>query len=468
MRAAVLFIAAVTLFRVVMLAFNGTDLFVDEVQYWAWGQNLDWGYFSKPPMIGWVIRTVTDIAGSDAPFWVRVAAPVFHGAAALAVIWAALAWVDRWVAAWAGAIYVAMPLVTIGSALISTDTMLLPFFALAVGFYGRLILTPSAMFAVGLGVCVGLGLMSKYAMIYFVLGAVLVWLLQPAQRIRLTDAAIAAVFALAVFAPNIWWNIANDGQTVRHIVEDNAAWNGFALNWSGTAQFLAEQFLAFGPILMGVVLYQLWPALRGRLCGAALSLFLLSVPIILLVMGQALISRAYGNWAATAYVAAPMLAAYLLQNRRGLLVVSMAINLGIAVALPVLLAFPTAVTDAKGKPLLNRYLGLDEVSQIAGDLARAEGLDVITTGGRALTADMLYTLDGSGLDVRAWVGTAQPVASWYEAEFPITRPTPRDAAYLGPRPPAKCDGATRIGPVDPGFGYWSGRGLALWRLPAGC
>ncbi|MEM6897426.1 MAG: glycosyl transferase, partial [Pseudomonadota bacterium] len=77
-RAAWAFIAIITLWRVAMLWANRTDLFVDEAQYWAWGQHLDWGYFSKPPLIGWVIRAVTDVLGSDAAPVVRLAAPLLH------------------------------------------------------------------------------------------------------------------------------------------------------------------------------------------------------------------------------------------------------------------------------------------------------------------------------------------------------------------------------------------------------
>ena len=52
-----------------LLGFSTADLFVDEAQYWVWGQNLDWGYYSKPPMVGWLLRAVTDLAGSSSAFW---------------------------------------------------------------------------------------------------------------------------------------------------------------------------------------------------------------------------------------------------------------------------------------------------------------------------------------------------------------------------------------------------------------
>ena len=44
---------------VLRLAFNGLsplNLYADEAQYWRWGDTLDWGYYSKPPMIAWVMK----------------------------------------------------------------------------------------------------------------------------------------------------------------------------------------------------------------------------------------------------------------------------------------------------------------------------------------------------------------------------------------------------------------------------
>ena len=82
-------VGAVTLARLAALWFDRTDLFVDESQYWLWGQRLDFGYFSKPPLIAWVIRGVTELAGSDAAFWVRLPGAILHGVTAL--ILAALA-----------------------------------------------------------------------------------------------------------------------------------------------------------------------------------------------------------------------------------------------------------------------------------------------------------------------------------------------------------------------------------------
>ena len=37
-----------------------TDLFFDEAQYWAWSEEPAFGYYSKPPLIAWIIGAATD------------------------------------------------------------------------------------------------------------------------------------------------------------------------------------------------------------------------------------------------------------------------------------------------------------------------------------------------------------------------------------------------------------------------
>lgn len=82
-------VGAVTALRWILLGFNRTDLFADESQYWLWGQQFALGYYSKPPLIAWLVGTITTIAGSDSQFWVRMPGAALHGLTA--VILAALA-----------------------------------------------------------------------------------------------------------------------------------------------------------------------------------------------------------------------------------------------------------------------------------------------------------------------------------------------------------------------------------------
>ena len=149
-------VLAVTALRVASLAFNRTDLFVDETQYWLWGQELAFGYYSKPPMIGWVIRLFTEIGG-DTAFWIRLPAPLFHGTTAL-VLGALAARLFGSAGGIATALgFVTLPIVSLGSVVISTDTILFPFLAASLLFYFRLLETPAPRFAALAGLVFGLG-----------------------------------------------------------------------------------------------------------------------------------------------------------------------------------------------------------------------------------------------------------------------------------------------------------------------
>ena len=50
-----LIILALTLFRTAALAISPLELGVDEAQYWLWSQTPDFGYFTKPPLIAWIL-----------------------------------------------------------------------------------------------------------------------------------------------------------------------------------------------------------------------------------------------------------------------------------------------------------------------------------------------------------------------------------------------------------------------------
>ena len=53
------------------------ELFFDEAQYWAWGQEPAFGYYTKPPLIAWIIGATTSLCG-DTPFCVRLPSPLMH------------------------------------------------------------------------------------------------------------------------------------------------------------------------------------------------------------------------------------------------------------------------------------------------------------------------------------------------------------------------------------------------------
>ena len=291
---AVLLILALTAARIALLVFDRTDLFVDESQYWLWGQHFAFGYYSKPPLIAWVIGTVTALSGSDDPFWVRAPGAVFHGATALILGATAARLIGNRAGFWTAVTYATLPMVTLGSLLISTDTIMAPFFAAALYFHTRLIETPALRHAVLAGAMAGVAFLGKYAAVYFLLGVGLGALLVPALRLRPAHAAALLAAFACVILPNLLWNVQHGMSTASHIL-DNIGWvrRGAplsALSTAGLAEFFFAQFAVFGPITFATLI---WAAITLQMP----RLLVFALPPVLLVCLQALLDRAYANWA---------------------------------------------------------------------------------------------------------------------------------------------------------------------------
>ena len=154
------------IFRIAALIISPLELHGDEAQYWAWAQEIDFGYFSKPPMVAWVIATTTAIFG-DAEWAVRLGSPIIHTLTAGVLFLTGRKLRSEKVGFYAAAIYSLMPAVWLSSAIISTDVSLLFFWALAIHAWAHLRGTPTWLRALQLGTAIGLGVMSKYAMMFF-------------------------------------------------------------------------------------------------------------------------------------------------------------------------------------------------------------------------------------------------------------------------------------------------------------
>jgi len=462
------FVLALTAWRVGLLAFDHTDLFLDETQYWLWGQHLAFGYYSKPPLIAWIIRASTALAGSDAPFWVRLPAPLFHMATALVLMGlAARLWGAR-VGAWTGAVYGTLPFVDVGSALISTDTPMLFFYALAVAAYMRLIERPSRLVALGLGGALGLGLLAKYAMIYFLLGAGLAAAFIPSARISWRDAGLALGLAVLIMAPNLGWNYEHGATTFLHTA-DNVERGNAKPDLARMGRFALGQLVVFGPVLMGAYLAAVPRALSRGGDPRVRLLVVLSLPVIALMCVQAYLAGANGNWAVVAYVGGALIATrWLLVHAPRLLKASQALHLVVALALPLTLVFAYQLTRPDGRLLYKRFLGRRALSLQIRDVALANGLGTIVARDRGVLADLFYTLRGQPFQLYA---LPRPgfAASYYEQEFPLPVKFGAPVLYVATATGVHCsDPASRLlGDLAPARGTYAGRRVvALHASPA--
>src|SRR5258707_10163646 len=124
-RVAVYTLLAITVLRLLWLIGNPINLYPDEAQYWLWSRSLAFGYFSKPPLLPWIIALTTAIFGED-EFAIRVASPFLHLATGLVVYAIARRLYDARVACWSAILYATLPAVFFSPPLLSPHPPPLP------------------------------------------------------------------------------------------------------------------------------------------------------------------------------------------------------------------------------------------------------------------------------------------------------------------------------------------------------
>jgi 4-amino-4-deoxy-L-arabinose transferase-like glycosyltransferase len=304
-----LILGVLLVLRVAFLFIAPWGLHGDEAQYWAWSQAPAFGYFSKPPMIAWVIGATTALFG-HAEWAVRLSAPFLHVATTLMIFLAARRFFNDRTAFWAALIYVLMPAVWLSSFIMSTDAALLLCWATALhgwaclrdgGGWGRVL---------QLGIALGLGLLSKYAMAFMVPVLCCAVLFDAPSRKALLGVrgVIVTLIAAALLAPNLIWNAAHEFATISHTAE-NANLGQDLFNPEEVIQFWIDQFGVFGIVPFPMLLLALWAALKARLPAPAKWIAVLAALPLLAITLEALLSRANANWAVTAYIAGPILVA---------------------------------------------------------------------------------------------------------------------------------------------------------------
>lgn len=456
-------VGAVTALRWLLLAFNRTDLFVDESQYWLWGQHFAFGYYSKPPLIGWLIGAITTVAGSDSPFWVRMPGAALHGMTALILAALAARMYGPRRALLVAAAYVTLPMVAVGSLLISTDSVMAPFFAAALFFHYRLTTTGAARFALLAGLAVGVAFLAKYAALYFLAGVALGALLRIDMRISGRNTLILLGAFGAVVAPNIAWNLSNNMSTLSHTL-DNIGWVRNEQPMSGVnplrmIEFILSQFAVTGPVLFASILMALRrPAKMGHLLAFV-------VPALGVVSVQALFGEAYANWAASAFFAGTIVAVILIAGSRRLLLASFAINIAICLILPLATIFPRISVDGEA-PLMARYLGRESMSQQIIVLAQQAGNVPVVANDRNILADLFYSGRSSDLAFYAVRPKGRP-GSHYELNFPAPAAMTGTVLLVSALPP-KCAIEPAPIPLQTIGGAYEKNGMAAYLIAAEC
>ncbi len=329
-RIAATVILASTIVRLWFVASGQLDLVQDESQYWDWSRNLQMSYYSKGPLIAWIIHFWTSIFG-DTELGVRIGA-IVHSLLAQSILYVGVAHIMRKpsVGMWTIIIANTTPLFMASSILMTTDSPLLVCWSLALFALYRASEREDAVLPyVTLAVSVAVGILAKYLMVAMV-GVALLYMAGLHRHnmlsLRFTRRTLFALAlgTVAGFTPIVLWNMQHDWVSFRHV----GALAGFSsqpqqfFRLDRSLEYLGAQIGLITPWWFIFMLAGAWRAMALWRGSAAYALRADMTEVrqsMLLACGfwmlwgafllWSLHSRIYANWSAMSYVAGIILAA---------------------------------------------------------------------------------------------------------------------------------------------------------------
>lgn len=317
------------------IASGQLDLVQDECQYWDWSRRaLQLSYYSKGPLIAWIIRAGCGLFG-DTPLGVRAGAAFFATASQVVLYLGMSRLLARpWAGVWAVVVTATMPLFLASGLLMTTDTPLAFFWlcgllcvqAAAEGRGGR---WPW----LGLMAALVLGIWAKYMMLALALVALLHGLLLRGRGMApagfLPRLVMVLLLGVAVgMAPIAIWNAQNGGVGYLHVAhlagvggdvkpEPLLRWDCI-LPYLGSQVGLATPWWLWFMLAGGVAAVRRWT--RGAADADARLGLLLGLgfwPMFLVFILWSLHTNILPNWPAVMYVSGAMLAGLALDGGMG-------------------------------------------------------------------------------------------------------------------------------------------------------
>ena len=247
---AVSLIAAASLFNLAYVALLCPhDLSPDEAHYWDWSRHLDWCYYSKGPLVAWLVRGSCELFGTTA-FAVRLPA-VACGGLLLAGLWrlALNTFHSQQLGCQVVLFALTLPPVSAASVLMTIDPPFLACWAWAA-------VAVQKKRWVAAGVLVAVGTLAKYTMLLFPVCIGLLMLARPEWRTRRVIPFLS--ISLLGLVPLAVWNAAHDWIGVRHLL-GHADNGGRAAPWYSPLAFVGGQ----AGLLLGVW-FVAWAAAAWR------------------------------------------------------------------------------------------------------------------------------------------------------------------------------------------------------------
>ncbi|MEO7223381.1 MAG: glycosyltransferase family 39 protein [Devosia sp.] len=301
--ATAIIVLVLTIPRLIFAARYG--LIGDETYYAIWSYYPGFGYYDHSPAVAWVIWLGRAIFGEGE--WAVRSLFVLSTFAICAALYriGILLFEDRRVGAVAALAYAVTPAIAITTTIATPDAPSTLFWVLTIWAIAEFVRGRNANWWLVAGLFAGLGLLSKYTVVFLGAGIVL-YLVTSRERLawlRLWQVWVGGILALALFAPVVWIDWTRNWQSFRFQLGRSPATER-VLHPDELLRFVIELGIQLLPTLFVFTLIgaALFFARRAR--PLALPL-LTSAPMLAFFIVHGLFGRVNPNWVSPLY---PMLA----------------------------------------------------------------------------------------------------------------------------------------------------------------
>ncbi len=337
-----IFLLVLSIFRIYFIRYGPLGLSPDEAHYWEWSRRLGLSYYSKGPMIAYLIAAGTAIFG-DNVFGVRFFAVVFSLLSSLMLYELGKEIFDEKVGAWSAILFQLIPLFSAFGVIFTVDSPFIFFWILSLYLFWKAVRekTPDAGCRIQdtgcekqdtgygresgivhrapssahnpswehwllLGITVGLGLLTKYTMAFFYVCSLFFLLSSPAgRRIMKTPAPyVSLIISLIFFAPVIVWNASHDWVTLRHTAGQAHLEDGLRVSAGSLLDYIGSQLAVVTPIVLALIIVSVLRTKRKGIIpeNRGSFIFWFSVPVIFFFVLKSIQGKVEANWAMMGYI----------------------------------------------------------------------------------------------------------------------------------------------------------------------
>lgn len=283
-----------TLFHIL---FNGQYGFHrDELDFIMNARQLEWGYISYPPLTPFLARVGLELFGESLR-GLRVLPALAQG---IVMILAGL--MARDLGGKRNAQLMTAFAVFIAPVSLMAGTVIMYFafdylwWVVVAFFTVRLLATDDARYWLGIGAGIGLGMLTKYTIAFWVIGLIVAVLLTSARKYLLSKwLYLGAALALLIYLPNLIWHIQHDFISLEYL----SAIHTRDIAWGRADDFLVNQLIeTTNPFSLPI-----WIAgLVACVVAASMKRFRMLVWMFIVTFALFLINRGRSYYTAPAYV----------------------------------------------------------------------------------------------------------------------------------------------------------------------